>query len=620
MKKTVFGVNLRILGITSLALILFILLPAFFFMDSLYYEVNSRDLFETARAVAFLSGDYLSDFFEKREQTTSEPAWFNSIRENTPFRITLIYPDGKVGADSHLDIKGMENHLSRPEVKEALLGKHGNAQRQSVSIGKEQIYTALPVRSGSEEDITGVFRLSRDIPSFAVRISSSALPFIIIALIVLAAAFFAVYFFSRSISRAFKHLNAVTQTGDAAARINLQEDIPFISETEEFIKAEASLRDMAMELRSRIDQAMIESRRLEAIVNGMSEAVFAAGSDLNLILINRRARSLFDIRETAGLSLLEASGSTELENAAKKVLAEFAPHEFEMKCYRNGRQISFSAFASPIGITSNSGNITEGVVIVLNDITRLQKLEQVRKDFAANVSHELRTPIQVIKGFSEIILDILKPEAGPGGEISAQNTGQLINSVEIIFKNAKTMENLTNDLLSLVSLEDEEGGRPPMAFVEAESLMKEAVQAVEIQRQKKNISIHESCPANLSAKLHGPFIVQALINLLDNAIKYSPSGAGVWFSAAMGENDASQGGQEIIFTVKDEGIGIPAEHQGRLFERFYRVDKARSREAGGTGLGLSIVRHIALLHNGKAEVSSHAGEGSVFTIRIPQDS
>jgi two-component system phosphate regulon sensor histidine kinase PhoR len=237
--------------------------------------------------------------------------------------------------------------------------------------------------------------------------------------------------------------------------------------------------------------------------------------------------------------------------------------------------------------------------MVLEDVTRLHKLEQVRKDFAANVSHELRTPIQVIKGFAETLLD------------SPLDQGEHIrHCINVIAKNAGTMENLTNDLLSLVSLEDENSPRPVMEETEIPKLLEEAVHSVETGARSKNIKIQVRCPPDLSARLNSPLMVQALINLLDNGVKYSPAGSEIFLEAVQDKG-------ELLITVTDQGMGIPAEHLDRIFERFYRVDKGRSQDSGGTGLGLAIVRHICLIHQGRVEAESHAGEGSVFRIRVP---
>jgi two-component system phosphate regulon sensor histidine kinase PhoR len=348
-----------------------------------------------------------------------------------------------------------------------------------------------------------------------------------------------------------------------------------------------------------LEQVRAESGRREAILNSMGEAVFAADAGLMLRLVNPRARELFNLDENAvdgqnarDLSLLEATRSTELEEAAYTVLAKGKPLEMEIRLRSNQEQ-RFQVFAAPL----DSG---KGVVLVLQDVTRLVKLEQIRKDFVANVSHELRTPIQLMKGFSETLLDS-----------ALDDKDQIRRFIEIISKNAHTMENLTNDLLILASLENGGSGPHDMEEQRLAPLFAEAVSSVEPQARKKQTTITVNCPAELKAKLHGGFIIQALINLLDNAIKYSPEGSGV-------EAGAREENKELILEVKDQGIGIPAEHLGRVFERFYRVDRARSKEAGGTGLGLSIVRHIALLHNGSAEAESRPGQGSVFRIRIPR--
>lgn len=369
-----------------------------------------------------------------------------------------------------------------------------------------------------------------------------------------------------------------------------------------------------------------EGCKLEVVLNTLSEAVLAADEKLILNLANPKARELFNIdTRYNGLSLLNATRSTELEALARRVLDQNNSIEKELKFYTDGETRYFQVSASPLNRPEKSEKgekiekaekyehyskhkktgEREGLVIVLADITRLRKLEQVRKDFAANVSHELRTPIQLIKGYAETLADY-----------PLEDADQVRRFIGIILKNAKTMENLTTDLLSLVSLE--EGGIFPFDMKETliYPLLQEALCAVEPSAQKKDINVSLQCPPELSAVLYGQFIIQAVINLLDNAVKYSPEGSQVWVEASSippGAADPS----ELVIAVRDQGIGIPPNHLGRIFERFYRVDRARSRDQGGTGLGLAIVRHIAMVHRGTASAESHAGEGSVFRIHIP---
>jgi two-component system phosphate regulon sensor histidine kinase PhoR len=337
-----------------------------------------------------------------------------------------------------------------------------------------------------------------------------------------------------------------------------------------------------------------------AVLDSMFDGVAALDGSLNIIFANPRLCSLFDFagedgaekKDPVGMPLMEFGRSLELEEAARQVLSSGTPAEFTVRRYVKGTEQHFRVFAAPL----EEG---PGVVLVLSDITRLVKLEQVRKDFASNVAHELRTPIQVVKGFAEMILDS-----------SLDDRDETRRFTEIIGKTAKTMENITGDLLNLVNLEDNDGTRASIEETSLYPLLAEAADMVGFAARKKNIPIEIFCPRDLKAKLYGPFIIQALINLLNNAINYSEPDTCVRVFAYRENN-------ELVLEVKDEGIGIPSEHIDRIFERFYRVDHARSRKAGGTGLGLAIVRHIALFHGGTAEAESHAGEGSVFRLRLP---
>jgi two-component system phosphate regulon sensor histidine kinase PhoR len=406
------------------------------------------------------------------------------------------------------------------------------------------------------------------------------------------------YLFSRSLSASFARLEEITESVHSPDTFRRTiSSSRLISDTGEFVSLEKALKSMAAELSSRIEAARAQGRRLEAILNGMSEAVFAMDEKLVLHMVNRQARIIFGIDgdpDAGSLSLLEATRSTELEEAAKAILAGNRPEEREIQWHTAAVQRRFRVFASPLAQPEG-----RGVVMVLGDITRLHKLEQVRKDFAANVSHELRTPIQVIKGFAETLLDS-----------PLNDEKQLYHVIKIIEKNALAMEKLTNDLLSLVSLEDERGSRPDMQETDPEQILQEAFDSVRLQAEEKKILIRISSPPGLRARLCPALIVQALVNLLDNAVKYSPPASEVSL-------DAEEKEGELVISVKDQGIGIPAEHLDRIFERFYRVDRSRTQDPGGTGLGLAIVRHIALLHQGAVEVESHAGEGSLFRLRLP---
>jgi two-component system phosphate regulon sensor histidine kinase PhoR len=499
--------------------------------------------------------------------------------------------------DSHVTDR-LVNHIDRVEIAAALKGKEASARRSSISTSMEQIYYALPVKYNN--NVIGVFRLSIFVPEFKTRESSIVIPFVIFAIIIAAVVFFMIYIFSRSLSASIGKLVNIAQAG--ASLVTDSNTAELVEQ--EFVSLEKAIRTMTSELNLRLGKANEESSRLEAILNGMSDAVFAMDSSFHLHIINPRARELFrlgniDIKK---MSLLGATPSSELVNAAKKTLSTGSALVIELT-FHTGATQHFKVFIAPFTNIKDSNKST-GIVIVMQEITRLVKLERIRKDFVANVSHELRTPIQLVKGFSETLLDTVSEMD------NKKDKKQMIHFIEIIQKNADITENLTNDLLVLADLENNSINNRDMEELNVKTLINEAVSSIELQAKRKQIEINIDCPGKLKANLLGSFIIQALINLIDNAVKYSSKKSKIWVSAFT-END------ELVLQVRDKGIGIPTEHLERIFERFYRVDRARSREAGGTGLGLSIVRHIALLHKGKAEVESHAGEGSIFKMKIP---
>jgi two-component system phosphate regulon sensor histidine kinase PhoR len=527
-----------------------------FFSNAQYNKISAGNLENAIRVLASLTP--ASVFTEETGD------WVSRVgNSESAYRVTLIRRNGQVIFDTGAESSGMENHLDRPEFQTAITGGLGSARRKSSTMGQEYIYASLGIKDRYEQ-IVGVIRLSAIVPGFSFRLFSSA--FLLGAFLLVLGACAGLYRFSRRLSVSIE------------------------------AKHKAGMAEKTRELEKRTEAAETEGRRLEAILNSMLEGVIALDSDLHITLVNPRFCSLFGVDpgtlRQGPRSFLEFTGSEELETAARQVLVSGKPFETILKRYVSGTEQHFQVFAAQMG----EGR---GVVIVLGDISRLMRLELVRKDFAANVSHELRTPIQVVKGFAENILDS-----------SMEDMEQVRRFVGIIKKNTQTMENLTNDLLTLVSLEDEGATRTAMDETALAPLIAEAVGMVEIAARNKNIAITSNCPPDLAAKLYDSLFIQALINLLDNAIKYSGPDSKVVISARR------EGGQFVV-EVKDKGIGIPVEHIGRIFERFYRVDRSRSREEGGTGLGLAIVRHIAMLHKGIAEVESHAGEGSVFRLRLP---
>jgi two-component system phosphate regulon sensor histidine kinase PhoR len=534
------------------------------FANNQYYEINTENMKEAANALKnFTSAEIFID-----KNVAAELASFANI--SSPYRVTFISRNGQVIFDTEAESAAMENHLDRIEFQTAINEGIGTARRRSATLGQYYLYAAVAIQD-SYGRFAGVLRLSRLIPGFFTRLLSTTFPFLFLGFSIILAACIALYYFSRR------------QSLSIEAKLN------------------SDLNKKTIELNVKAEEAETESRYREVILNSMFDGVITLDSNLNIIFANLKLCSLFGFdkgKNICGVSLLEFSRSAELEEAAQMVLSTGKPYEFTLKRYISGNQQCFQVFAAPMDM--GLPQKPPGIVMVLGDISRLVKLEQVRKDFAANVSHELRTPIQVIQGFAENILDS-----------SLDDLKQIYHFAEIIKKNAQSMDNLTKDLLTLVSLENGDETRPPLETVVLDSIIGEAVETVAVAAKNKNIAIDVSCPPNLNVQVYSSLFIQALINLLDNSIKYSGNSSSIQISAVQ-EKD------QIVIEVKDNGIGIPSEHLERIFERFYRVDHSRSREAGGTGLGLSIVRHIALLHRGTVEAESHASEGSIFRLKLPQ--
>ncbi len=357
-----------------------------------------------------------------------------------------------------------------------------------------------------------------------------------------------------------------------------------------------TMNAMAADLSGMVQAAGRHQRELGAILDGMDEAVLSIDGDLVVRLANPKAIEVLcrhgDSTKFIGRTVLQATGNLALDELSRRCTETGTKEETEVTLY-NGETHHLLVHASPLPLESGR----TGAVLVLDDISRLKRLERVRKDFVANVSHELRTPITLIKGFAETLETVDDP-------------GESARFLAIIKRHSDRMAMIIEDLLTLARLESPERGQLETTPVEARLVLVRAAESLGDRPKDKGIGIEIRADANLEANANEGLLEQALVNLLDNAVKYSPQGTSVIAAAGLD-------GAFVRFAITDNGPGIPLRDQSRLFERFYRVDKARSRELGGTGLGLAIVRHIALAHGGDASVESREGAGSTFVIRVP---
>jgi two-component system phosphate regulon sensor histidine kinase PhoR len=373
-----------------------------------------------------------------------------------------------------------------------------------------------------------------------------------------------------------------------------------VPSTVEFAAVAEAMNRMAAELDDKLRTLTRERNEREAVLESMVEGVIAVDPEGRVIAINSAGARLLDVgsRDVVGMSIEEAARSPELQRVVLAVLSGEQPVETDLTAIVGGEERYLQANGS---LLHTDDGAVAGAVVVVNDVTRLRRLEAVRSDFVANVSHELKTPVTSIKGFAETLTD---------GAIDDPDAGRRF--LRIIAGQADRLNAIIEDLLALSSLERGIEGRE-VALQEARlaDVLAVAAEVCASKAEAKRIGVVVDCPDDLYAEMNPPLLEQAVVNLLDNAIKYSPEDTSVAVSAAQTE-------RETVVTIADQGVGISREHLPRLFERFYRVDKARSRDLGGTGLGLSIVKHIAQVHGGSVSVDSIVGRGSTFRLHLPR--
>jgi len=511
----------------------------------------------------------------------------------TDTRITVILPSGKVIGDSYEEPKAMDNHAHRAEIISALAGDIGISTRYSYTLHKNLMYVAIPIIDNN--DITAVVRVS--IPISAINkaldkiYAKVTLGGIAIAIFIIAASIYT----SRRISKPLK------QMGDIArqfAKGELSQRIPEHGSVE-IDELSDVMNQMAKQLDYKIQTVVRQRNEQEAILSSMVEGVLAVDLDEKIININKAAEHMLGASGdmATGRYIHEVVRNTYLHKFIKKALMKVCPLEDELTIHDDDSRRFLQLHGSGLR-DANMKHI--GAVIVLNDITRLHQLENIRRDFVANVSHELKTPVTSIKGFVETLIDgaVKQPEEAD-------------RFLKIIIKHTNRLNKIIEDLLKLSRIEQEyEKAEIEFNDEHLKETLQAGIQFCQVSAQAKDIDIELICDDSLKAKINLDIFQQAIVNLIDNAIKYSPTDSTIAVEAVKKDN-------ELTIKVVDKGCGIPKEHHSRLFERFYRVDKERSRELGGTGLGLAIVKHIAFAHNGKVSVESAPGIGSTFAIHLP---
>lgn len=580
------------LALTFVALLLSVLLADFLAERALRssYENNAYSQLKSIASLLPFEQLHLANFPpQTAEETTALNQWVAAAASKSGARISVISADGRVIADSESETQTMETHADRPEVRQALQSGEGRAMRQSVSVKRPLLYYA--VRRTMANNVPAVLRLALPLEGLGETLGTFRARLWVWSFFIFFLAGAVALLTSRS------YTDRIERLREFSRRVAEGDFRPISSDgTGDTLEALGySLNQTAARL-DRTIQTLTEERNLSsAILGSMVEGVAVVNGAERLVFANPGFASILglDVPPVSGSALLEVVRQTELIEAVRRVLAGEPRVEAEIAT-GTLRQHYFAAT-----VASVRAGETSGAVIVLHDITELRKLERIRRDFVANVSHEFRTPLTAIQGFSETLL---------GGAMNdPQNRERFLG---IILEHARRLARLTEDLLRLSQM-DADRLELELRSVNVKQLIESCYETASHRAAEKELEVSLDLPTHLpDVSGDARRLQEVLQNLLDNAIQYTLPGGKIVLSA-----DTKN--EEVILTVSDTGIGIPQADQPRIFERFYRVDVARSREAGGTGLGLAIAKHLIEGHGGRIWVESEVGIGSKFHVSVP---
>jgi two-component system phosphate regulon sensor histidine kinase PhoR len=581
--------TLTLVGFVALVLIL-----VGVYLDAALQSIASEALEVRLATAARLLHDEARALVVVNASAPSLQAFALRASRPTGSRVTLIAADGRVLADSGValqELPGVENHANRPEVKAALAGGLGRDTRTSTTVHERLFYVGLPIAEGGR--IVGVVRLA--LPLAVVTASYRAIGNVLLAggVLALVVASGIGIFVSRRITRPVVDMQRIARRmaeGDFHARAPVRSP-------DEIGQLARALNRLAQSLEDKISDLEQEHAKVTTILDAMVEGVIAVGGHDEILLMNEPARAMFGVARGGGEGkpLLEI-----VRNADLAVVVRLARGAVESAALR--REIVFADRThrrlQVHGMPLRLGAGPLGVVMVLDDVTELRRLEQVRTEFVANVSHELHTPLTAIQGYVETLI---------GGAMD--NPEDARRFLEIVHRHTERLGRLLNDRTDLSNIEL---GKVSLDFepTDVADVAQSVFGILRARAESRGVSLTVGVPPDLPAvhadhdRLH-----QILINLIDNAVKYTESGGSVTVTA-----HPVDGGVEIA--VQDTGVGIPPADLPRITERFYRVDKARSRELGGTGLGLAIVKHLVQAHGGDLTIDSAPGRGTVVRVRL----
>lgn len=493
-------------------------------------------------------------------------------------RITIIDPEGVVVADSEKNPKLMENHKTRPEILQVLEGKIGTSLRFSTTVKEEMLYVALPIELNG--NIVGVLRVSLFLKDINRLLSTLKTHIIYSALIIALISLLGALIFSRSLSKPIRELSNASRkvaSGDFNVRV-------FLKNKDELRELADSFNYMTDQIRTLFTQLSRQKEELDSIISSIQEGLLVFDKNGKILLTNESFKKIVQSSDIEGKFYWEVVREPHFGELIKRVRDEKRNYTEEVALHDK----IFLCSTTFLGTR-------EEIVVILYDITEMKNIEKIKKDFVVNISHELRTPLTAIKGFVETLEE----------EIDEKNR----HYVDIIRKHTDRLINIVKDLLTLSELE-EKGTTLELEEVHLGNMMERVFKIFDPQMREKKLmrelKVEDALPF---IKADSFKLEQAFVNLIDNAVKYTEQGK-ITLSLKQRDN-------QVMIEVEDTGIGIPDEHIPRIFERFYVVDKSRSKRLGGTGLGLSIVKHIVHLHNGTIDVKSTPNQGTTFSITLP---
>jgi len=510
------------------------------------------------------------------------------VKNFTGCRVTVIDNMGNVISDTDKDPKKMENHLYREEIKAALKGKEDTVVRKSDTLNTTMLYHSIPLKINGQ--VKGVIRVSMKMDNIKKEQAGIFHKLLILAIVFIVFGGILIFYITKIISEPLRNIDRATQELISGN----QDSIVSISETKEYASIATSINSLNKRIISNTEELRSAYAVQSSILSNMHEGVIAIDNDDNILVINPAAFNILNIKSKSieKKPTLESIRHSEFISNLNQVQKENRFIECEINVVATEQYIDF---AGDILEDQNGNKI--GYLVVINDITETKKLENMRSEFVANVSHELKTPITSVKGYLETLIEGVSEE-------------QRVDFLNTALKHTNRLADLVDDILFLSKIEHNDVDLSnAFSNQNIDALLSYVIGSYSKIALDNNVNLTYSCEDNVVARVNASLLEQAVNNLLDNAIKYAENG-----NVNVRLYKKSDG---FCISVEDTGCGIPKEHLDRIFERFYRVDKNRSKKLGGTGLGLAIVKYICKIHGGYVSVKSKVGEGSKFKITIP---